>query len=218
VAGEAFQADDENQCNEKDGRGLPIIALPRNTASARLAARFESGAVRRSTTRGRSTEYRVRCHHEEALERRRPWQEPPIIKLGLRRPEKINPKSYELQTGGNTVLKRETCLRPPKPLRWKRALKTYNRLSVYQKWQTPSSPAPAARADAVNDAARERSEFKWLALNRQLYVGRWVALDGNRLLAVGDSAREVYAAIASHGGTPLVTRVEPGDVVYFAGW
>lgn len=215
---EAFHADDEYQCNEKDGRGLPTIALPRNTASARLAARFESSAVQPSATRGRRTEYRVRCHHEEAFGRRRPWQGPPIIKLGLRRPEKITPKTYELQRGANTVLKRESCLRPPKPLRWKRAVKTYNRLSVYQKWHTTSSPAPAPRADAVNDAARERSEFRWLALNRQRYAGRWVALDGNTLLAVGDSAREVYAAIASHGGTPLVTRVEPGDVVYFAGW
>ena len=72
--------------------------------------------------------------------------------------------------------------------------------------------------DAVNGAERERSEFRWLALNRQRYAGRWVALDGNTLLAVGDSAREVYAAIASHEGTPLVTRVEPEDEVYFAGW
>jgi antitoxin (DNA-binding transcriptional repressor) of toxin-antitoxin stability system len=80
---------------------------------------------------------------------------------------------------------------------------------------------PAALAglgDAVNGAERERTEFRWLALNRERYAGRWVALDGDRLLAVGDSAREVYAAIASHPQTPLVTRVDPEDELYFAGW
>lgn len=218
MAVETFQAENENQCNENDSRSLPLIASPRNTASARLAARFESSAVRPSTTRGGRTEYRGRRHNEEALERRRPWQEPPIIKLGLRKPEKITSKGYKLQTCSNTVLKRETCLRPPKLLRWKHALKTYNRLSVYQKWQTTALRAPAERHDAVNDAVRDRSEFKWLALNRQRYAGRWVALDGKTLLAVGDSAPEVYAAIASNEATPLVTRVEPEDEVHFAGW
>jgi len=67
-------------------------------------------------------------------------------------------------------------------------------------------------------AARERAEFRWLALNRQQYAGRWVALDGNTLLAVGDTARDVYAAIASHEGTPLVTRIEAEGEAYFAGW
>jgi antitoxin (DNA-binding transcriptional repressor) of toxin-antitoxin stability system len=78
--------------------------------------------------------------------------------------------------------------------------------------------ASAARGGAGNGSERERSEFRWLALNRKQYTGRWVALDGDALLAVGDSAREVYAAIAGHEGTPLVTRVEPEDEVYFAGW
>ncbi|HXJ91880.1 MAG TPA: DUF5678 domain-containing protein [Terriglobia bacterium] len=80
---------------------------------------------------------------------------------------------------------------------------------------------PAARGalpGGGNGLERERSEFRWLAHNGQQYAGRWVALDGDALLAVGDSAREVYAAIAGYAGTPLVTRVEPEDEVYFAGW
>jgi antitoxin (DNA-binding transcriptional repressor) of toxin-antitoxin stability system len=82
----------------------------------------------------------------------------------------------------------------------------------------PAPLAPVAREDTVNGAERERTEFRWLALNKQRYVGRWVALDGDRLLAVGDSAREVYVAIANHAQTPLVTRVESEDEAYFAGW
>jgi len=77
---------------------------------------------------------------------------------------------------------------------------------------------PAPLRDSVSGAERERTEFMWLALNRQRYAGRWVALDGDRLLAVGDSAQEVYAAIANHRQTPLVTRVETEDELYFAGW
>jgi Family of unknown function (DUF5678) len=61
-------------------------------------------------------------------------------------------------------------------------------------------------------------EFRWLAVNRQRYAGRWVALDGDRLLAVADSAQEVYAAITNHRGIPLVTCVEPEGETYFAGW
>jgi hypothetical protein len=79
-------------------------------------------------------------------------------------------------------------------------------------------PAAAARQDAINGAERERSELRWLAANRHRYAGRWVALDGYNLLAVGDSAEAVYRAIANVEATPLVTRVEPEDEVYFAGW
>jgi antitoxin (DNA-binding transcriptional repressor) of toxin-antitoxin stability system len=82
----------------------------------------------------------------------------------------------------------------------------------------PAPPSPAALGDAANRAERERTEFRWLALNRGGYAGRWVALDGDQLLAVGDSAQEVYAVIANQRRTPLVTRVEPEDEVYFAGW
>ena len=83
--------------------------------------------------------------------------------------------------------------------------------------------ALARAAEARNAAAAEaevtRREFRWLAENQHAYAGRWVALQGDNLLAVGDSAREVYAAIADHRGRiPLVAKVEPAEDVYFAGW
>jgi hypothetical protein len=77
---------------------------------------------------------------------------------------------------------------------------------------------PATLGDAVDDADRQQAELRWLALNRQQYAGRWVALDGSDLLAVGDSAKEVFEAVASCKRTPLVTRVEHQHEVYFAGW
>jgi uncharacterized protein (DUF433 family) len=80
---------------------------------------------------------------------------------------------------------------------------------------------PATQIDplhAGNGSERAQSEFGWLAENRQRYAGRWIALEGDKLLAVGDSVREVYAALANHAGTPLVTQVEPEDEHHFAGW
>lgn len=61
-------------------------------------------------------------------------------------------------------------------------------------------------------AAKWEQERTWLTQHQQEYAGRWVALDGNLLVATGSSAREVYAALKAAGisGT-LVTHVEPYD-------
>ena len=75
-----------------------------------------------------------------------------------------------------------------------------------------------ARRRARTMAELARREFKWLSENGGRYAHHWVALEGDRLLAVGDSAREVYAAIRGFKGTPLVTQVEGPEEAYFAGW
>lgn len=73
---------------------------------------------------------------------------------------------------------------------------------------------------AIGRAVGERAnrELAWLSKNRHLYANRWIALDGDTLLAVGNSAREVYAATAGYDGTPLVIQVEPLEEANFAGW
>jgi squalene cyclase len=83
--------------------------------------------------------------------------------------------------------------------------------------QAASSPLRAV-GDAAKEVERQMSELSWLETHREQFAGRWVALEGNALLAVGDSAREVYAAIARHEGAPLVTRIEPEEQLPFAGW
>ncbi|MGH9934839.1 MAG: DUF5678 domain-containing protein [Blastocatellia bacterium] len=61
-------------------------------------------------------------------------------------------------------------------------------------------------------AAKWGLERRWLEKNSQEYAGRWVALDGDHLLAAGSSAREVYAALKAAGVSgSLVTRVEHPD-------
>ncbi|MBI1760659.1 MAG: hypothetical protein HYR56_04400 [Acidobacteria bacterium] len=61
-------------------------------------------------------------------------------------------------------------------------------------------------------AAKWEQERTWLAQHQHEYAGQWVALDGDRLITFGDSAKDVYAALKAAGisGT-LVTRVEHAD-------
>jgi hypothetical protein len=72
-------------------------------------------------------------------------------------------------------------------------------------------------AGAGND--RWGREQRWLDEHRDEYVGQWVALEGDRLLASGPDGRAVYEAARSAGvRAPLVTRVESRDELPFAGW
>jgi Family of unknown function (DUF5678) len=74
---------------------------------------------------------------------------------------------------------------------------------------------PSAGVD--ND--RWEREQRWLDEHREEYLGQWVALEGDRLLASGRDGRAVYEAARPAGvRAPLVTRVEPRDQLPFAGW
>jgi hypothetical protein len=62
--------------------------------------------------------------------------------------------------------------------------------------------------------------MRWLAdkNNQRQFANKWVALDGDRVIASGDDAREVYAAADASGvNLPLVTIVEDPDAPPFAG-
>lgn len=62
-------------------------------------------------------------------------------------------------------------------------------------------------------------EMKWLAEHSSEYAGQWVALDGDRLIAHGSDAAEVYAAARNAGvSLPLVEFVEDPDAPPFAGF
>ncbi len=69
--------------------------------------------------------------------------------------------------------------------------------------RVPPRPAP--------DSARE---MKWLRQHAREYANQWVAFDGDRLIAHGTNAREVYAAAEADGADlPMVTFVEDPDTV-----
>ena len=69
------------------------------------------------------------------------------------------------------------------------------------------------------DSSRFAQEMRWLAEHRAEFAGQWVALDGDRLLAAGPQAREVFEAARKTGvERPLVVQVEPPDALPFGGW
>lgn len=62
-------------------------------------------------------------------------------------------------------------------------------------------------------------EIRWLKEHRHEYIGQWVALDGDRLVSYGATAREVYAAAREAGvKSPLVEYLAPTEDMPFGGW
>lgn len=60
--------------------------------------------------------------------------------------------------------------------------------------------------------------MRWMNEHFREYGGQWVALDGDRLIAHGENAHEVFAAADADGAyLPLVTYITPPDALPFAG-
>jgi hypothetical protein len=57
----------------------------------------------------------------------------------------------------------------------------------------------------------------WVARNRQMYVGQWIAVHGSQLLATGTNARDVHARVRGLDPPALIVRIEREDLP-FAGW
>jgi Family of unknown function (DUF5678) len=74
------------------------------------------------------------------------------------------------------------------------------------------------RRALVLEAENSQLEMDWLRRHRGEYAGRWVAIRGDELIAVANSAAEVYAAIAGRVDVPLVTQLLPEQEEPFAGW
>jgi hypothetical protein len=69
-------------------------------------------------------------------------------------------------------------------------------------------------------ANRSSKSLKWLHENREKYAGQWVALDGERLIASGPTAKEVYSKAKAKGVVlPFVELVKnPEPVPSTGGW
>jgi hypothetical protein len=67
---------------------------------------------------------------------------------------------------------------------------------------------------------RSEKSLRWLHENRDKYSGQWVALDGDRLIASGPTAKEVYSKAKAEGieipFVELVTGKESGP--FTGGW
>lgn len=67
--------------------------------------------------------------------------------------------------------------------------------------------------------ARFQRALRWLEENKARYLGQWVALDGERLLAAGADGKQVYAEALAAGVTvPLLQQINAEDDLPFGGW
>ena len=57
----------------------------------------------------------------------------------------------------------------------------------------------------------------WLAKNRDIYAGQWIALQGGELLANGKDARDVYTRVRGQQPPALVLKIDSEELP-FAGW
>jgi hypothetical protein len=69
-------------------------------------------------------------------------------------------------------------------------------------------------------ANRSAKSLRWLYKNLEKYSGQWVALDGDRLIASGPTAKEVYSKAKAEGvEIPFVELVtDPEPVPSTEGW
>jgi hypothetical protein len=69
-------------------------------------------------------------------------------------------------------------------------------------------------------ANRSARSLRWLHENREKYSGQWVALDGDRLIANGPKAKEVYSKAKAEGvEIPFVELVADSEpVLSTGGW
>jgi hypothetical protein len=78
--------------------------------------------------------------------------------------------------------------------------------------ENTAKPAPVRRKARHFDL-----EMQWLGENRHSFRGRWVALQGKCLIAVGATAKDVFSKVADQKTPPLVVRVTDEELP-FAGW
>ncbi|HEU0179335.1 MAG TPA: DUF5678 domain-containing protein [Blastocatellia bacterium] len=81
------------------------------------------------------------------------------------------------------------------------------------------APIVMKRVPPIAPERGAEKELKWLREHRAEYANQWVALDEDRLISAGQSAKEVHAA-AKAAGVPhaLIVLVEPPDTPPFAGF
>ena len=97
-------------------------------------------------------------------------------------------------------------------------IKSIEQLSVpeqerIRRWLDARKTSNVKETDSQAQAVRSAKSLRWLDENQEKYSGQWVALDGDRLIANGPVAKEVYSKAKAEGVlipfVELVTRREP---------
>ena len=67
--------------------------------------------------------------------------------------------------------------------------------------------------------ARYKQTENWLRENREKYLGQWVALEGDRLIAHGTDALQVHAEAKAAGiEIPFIEHIVEEQEPFYAGW
>lgn len=78
---------------------------------------------------------------------------------------------------------------------------------------------PAIQVKESSVLSKREQARKWINENREEYVGKWVVLDGDKLISVGANSREVCEEARNKGiEAPFLAKVEAVNSLPFAGW
>jgi hypothetical protein len=81
--------------------------------------------------------------------------------------------------------------------------------------QTGRAKPPLDKRVPATPMPDEAPIRQWMIEHRHEYVGQWIALDGDRLIAHGTNHREVFAAAKADGAyLPLITFIEDPNVAW----
>lgn len=87
-----------------------------------------------------------------------------------------------------------------------------------RQWLEDKGTTNGERHSSRAHANRSAQSLRWLHENRDKYSGQWVALDGDRLIASGTTAKEVYSKAKAEGiEIPFVELVTERESVPFTG-
>jgi len=89
-----------------------------------------------------------------------------------------------------------------------------------RQWLEDKKTSNGAHENQRAEIGRSEKSLRWLNENRQKYRGQWVALDGDRLISVGTTAKEVYTKSKAEGvKIPFVELVtEEETPPFLGGW
>ena len=89
-----------------------------------------------------------------------------------------------------------------------------------RRWLEAKGATNGEACSSQAGANRSARSLRWLHENRERYSGQWVALDGDRLIASGSTAQEVYSKAKAEGVeipfVELVTELESAP--FTGGW
>ena len=89
-----------------------------------------------------------------------------------------------------------------------------------RRWLDEKGTSNGEATSSQTRANRSIQSLRWLHENQKRYSGQWVALDGDRLIANGSTAKEVYSKAKAEGvDIPFVELVtEQESVLFTGGW